>query len=316
MQEKDDLNYLQERFAALPEVMLPDSLRAEALFAKLDAEPEVPSQKPKRAAVVEFVHRYRAVLSYAAAFALLVLVYYGVGLDQSLTPAPMAAPQQMMAAPASSSMAAAAAAAEPAANEFAVPMAADSADLPETEQEKTAGDVDGGTGAAAEPSAAPRLMSGPQPLTELQLQNASVRLEELGGAVQLVVRCADSTDRIFTQQGGYLYLGELEGVPDRLLLATLTDAGQVPQTGSDSLSEPVAAASISSYPGDKLDQYMVLTVLDAATGTALRETAAVLGSRLILQPLGEGSYVVFSDTQPDARAIASLELGGATIELR
>lgn len=308
MQNNDDLSYLQERFAALSEVTLPDSLRAEALFAKLDAEPEAPSPKPKRAAVVEFVHRYRAVLSYAAAFALLVLVYYGVGLDQSLTPAPMAAPQKMMAAPASSSMAAAAA--EPAANELAMPMAADSTDLPETEQEKTAGAVDEGAGVA------PRLMSSPQPLTELQLQNASVRLEELGSAVQLVVRCADSTDRVFTQQGGYLYLGLVEGEPDRLLLATLTDAGQVPQIGSDSLSEPVAAASILSYPGDKLDQYMVLTVLDAATGTALRETAAVLGSHLILQPLGEGSYVVFSDAQSDARAIASLELGGATIELR
>lgn len=87
---------IQKLLSELPEITLPQSLTAESLFARMDggtlsAEPE-PATKKSNRTFVDFTRRYRPAMSYAAAFALLVLVYYGAGMSGG-APAPMAAPQ-------------------------------------------------------------------------------------------------------------------------------------------------------------------------------------------------------------------------------
>lgn len=79
--------------SGLPEVTLPESLTAEKLFQRMDSgeltvQPEVFHEK------VTPLRRWRPVLSYAAAFALLVLVYYGAGLDSQ--PKHFAGPETSM----------------------------------------------------------------------------------------------------------------------------------------------------------------------------------------------------------------------------
>ncbi|MEG1874542.1 MAG: hypothetical protein RR185_03145 [Angelakisella sp.] len=83
-----EFSTVTERLAQLPPVTLPDSLTAAALFAKMDAQ-QLPQATPaarrqdSKAVVLHFVSQYRSVLTYAAAFAVLVLVYYGAGFNQT-----------------------------------------------------------------------------------------------------------------------------------------------------------------------------------------------------------------------------------------
>lgn len=95
MSEHTEYSDIAKLLSELPEIELPASLTAENLFARLDSgdlclqdAPEPPPNK-----VISLVKKMRPVMSYAAAFALLVLVYYGAGMN---VPAPAASPSSQM----------------------------------------------------------------------------------------------------------------------------------------------------------------------------------------------------------------------------
>lgn len=101
MSEYPEYSDLELLLSELPEVTLPESLTAETLFSKMDAMADA----PKTVKFLSLPRRWKPMLAYAAAFAVLVLVYYSAGLNRTgsqggleATPAPAAAaPQAMMA---------------------------------------------------------------------------------------------------------------------------------------------------------------------------------------------------------------------------
>lgn len=86
--DKDfDIDFIKAQFDSLPAVTLPASLTAESLWARMDAQDswtaDLPAPAPKEGKAVAFVRRFRPVLSYAAVFLVMVVVYYSAGLDSS-----------------------------------------------------------------------------------------------------------------------------------------------------------------------------------------------------------------------------------------
>lgn len=86
----DDMSFIKAQFENIPELTLPDSLTAARLWARVDAgeltdagEQDMEEAPHEQSKVIELMHRYRPILSYAAVFVAMVLVYYGAGLDSS-----------------------------------------------------------------------------------------------------------------------------------------------------------------------------------------------------------------------------------------
>ncbi len=140
---KEEYSDLTRRLAVLDTVEMPRSLSSRELFEKMDRMAEEGQKEEPGAPVRGRVFYWRPVMSYAAAFLLLVAVYYGAGLGSdsvSMAPAengmPMAVAQDAASsaaaasAPASSSMAA-----EP--HDEPVPRQALSAEAPETQETAT-----------------------------------------------------------------------------------------------------------------------------------------------------------------------------------
>lgn len=79
-----EIQEMQTLLAELPDIALPESLTAEALFARMDAgELAQPKTSTRMGRVIDLTRRMRPALSYAAVFILMVVVYYGTGMDQA-----------------------------------------------------------------------------------------------------------------------------------------------------------------------------------------------------------------------------------------
>lgn len=78
---KEEYPGLAERLGVLEPVELPASLSSRNLFEKMDRMAESTPRDETRHGAPAKIFRWRPVMSYAAAFLLLVAVYYGVGMS-------------------------------------------------------------------------------------------------------------------------------------------------------------------------------------------------------------------------------------------